>query len=78
MANIVTERMSMLLSNAMMGLLLVVGILYVFLSGRMAFWVAAGIPVSIMATLGIMAMMGLSLNMISTFALIIGLLALFG
>jgi multidrug efflux pump subunit AcrB len=54
-------------------LILVVGILYVFLSGRLALWVAAGIPVTLMATLGVMALMGLSLNLISMFALIMGL-----
>lgn len=72
-ALLVKERIGMLLTNGFTGLLLVVGILYIFLSGRLAFWVAAGIPISLFATLGIMAMMGLSLNLISMFALIMGL-----
>ena len=61
------------LAFMILGLLLVIVILYIFLSGRLAFWVAAGIPVSILATLGIMSMLGLSLNIISMFALIMGL-----
>ncbi|WP_101758616.1 efflux RND transporter permease subunit [Oceanicoccus sp. KOV_DT_Chl] len=72
-ALLVVERIGMLLSNGFTGLLLVIGILYIFLSGRLAFWVAAGIPISLMATLGIMSLMGLSLNLISMFALIMGL-----
>lgn len=72
-AYLVSERLGMLISNGLTGLLLVLGVLYLFLSGRLAFWVAAGIPISIMATFGLMAMMGLSLNMISMFAIIMGL-----
>jgi multidrug efflux pump subunit AcrB len=72
-AEMVRQRLSMLISNGLIGLLLVVGILYLFLSGRLAFWVAAGIPISLMATFGIMSFLGLSLNMISMFAIIMGL-----
>jgi len=49
---------------------LVVGILFLFLNARIALWVAAGIPVAMMATIGIMWLMGESINMISLFALI--------
>ncbi len=69
----VRERLSMLLWNGFMGLVLVLIVLYLFLNGRTAFWVAAGIPVSIFLTLGGMALFGLSLNMISMFAIIMGL-----
>lgn len=72
-AMLVVERIGMMLSNGLTGLLLVLAILYVFLSGRLAFWVAAGIPITLLATMGIMSLMGLSLNLISMFALIMGL-----
>jgi len=72
-ADAVTQRVDMLISNGASGLLLVLGALYIFLNGRIAFWVAAGIPVSILATLGCMYVMGLTLNMISMFAIIMGL-----
>ncbi len=72
-AMLVVERISMMLTNGLTGLLLVLAILYVFLSARLAFWVAAGIPISLLATMGIMSLMGLSLNLISMFALIMGL-----
>jgi multidrug efflux pump subunit AcrB len=72
-ADMVRERLSMLLWNGFVGLVLVLIVLYIFLNGRTAFWVAAGIPVAIFATIGGMAIFGLSLNMISMFAIIMGL-----
>jgi len=68
-----TQRVRMLLTNGASGLILVLAVLFVFLNGRVAFWVAMGIPISIMAALGGMAMLGLTLNMISMFAVIMGL-----
>lgn len=68
-----TQRVRMLVTNGAQGLVLVLVALYLFLNGRVAFWVAAAIPVSIMAALGGMALAGGSLNMISMFALIMGL-----
>jgi multidrug efflux pump subunit AcrB len=68
-----TQRVRMLLTNGFTGLLLVMAVLFLFLNGRVAFWVAMGIPISIMAALGGMAMLGMTLNMISMFAIIMGL-----
>lgn len=70
---LVSQRISLLLDNAISGLILVVLILYLFLNGRVAFWVALGIPVSFMATLMIMYLAGGSINMISLFGLIMAL-----
>jgi multidrug efflux pump subunit AcrB len=72
-AEAVSERIDMLLWNGLTGLLLVLGVLYLFLNGRIAFWVAAGIPISILAALGCMYLIGVTLNMISLFAVIMGL-----
>ena len=44
-ANLIQERISLLVRNGLGGLVLVVGVLFLFLSGRVAFWVATGIPV---------------------------------
>jgi multidrug efflux pump subunit AcrB len=68
-----TQRVRMLLSNGLGGLALVLVILFIFLNGRVAFWVAMGIPISIMATLGAMVVLDMTLNMISMFAIIMGL-----
>ncbi len=67
---LIDERISVLLVNGFGGLLLVVAILFIFLNGRAAFWVAAGIPVSFFATLVMMYLWGSSINMISLFGLI--------
>ncbi len=69
----IRQRIELLLRNGAGGLILVVAILYIFLTGRVAFWVAFGIPVSFMATLLILYFVGGSINMISLFGLIMAL-----
>lgn len=69
----ISARLTTLIDNGLMGLALVVGLLFLFLNARSAFWVAAGIPVAMMAAISIMYMAGLSINMVSLFGLIITL-----
>ena len=69
----ITDRLSILLDNGLLGLGLVVTLLFFFLNARTAFWVAAGIPVAMCAAIAIMYVGGLTLNMISLFGLIITL-----
>ncbi|MEP0068779.1 efflux RND transporter permease subunit [Pyruvatibacter sp.] len=69
-ADLVFDRIMLLVKNGVGGLLLVLAILFVFLNARVAFWVSAGIPVAMMATLAVMLATGQSINMISLFALI--------
>ena len=66
----VESRLTLLLDNGAVGLLLVLLTLFLFMSGRVAFWIAAGIPVIFLATLFVMKIAGGSINMISMFALI--------
>ncbi len=70
---LIQERISLLLRNGISGLILVVSVLFIFLNGRVAFWVATGIPVSLMAMLAILFLFGGSINMISLFAMIMAL-----
>ncbi len=70
---LIKDRIMLLLFNGGGGLILVVAILFLFLNARVAFWVAIGIPVSFMATLGVMWFAGGSINMISMFGLIMAL-----
>jgi len=70
---LIKERMDLLVSNGIGGLVLVVLILFIFLQGRVAFWVAIGIPISFMATLIVMYWLGGTINMISLFGLIMAL-----
>jgi multidrug efflux pump subunit AcrB len=70
-SQIISDRLNLLLTNGIAGLVLVVALLFLFLSARTAFWVAAGIPVAMLATFAMMFAAGLTLNMVSLFALII-------
>ncbi|MFV2093152.1 MAG: efflux RND transporter permease subunit, partial [Hyphomicrobiales bacterium] len=72
-ADRLSERIGLLIRNGLGGLILVLIILFVFLSARVAFWVALGIPVAMFATLAIMWITGQSINMVSLFALILTL-----
>ena len=67
---LVRERIVLLLKNGASGLLLVIAVLFLFLNGRVAFWVTVGIPVSFMAALAALFALGGSINMVSLFALI--------
>jgi len=69
-ANKIVQRINVLLYNGLTGMVLVLAILFLFLNGRIAIWVAAGIPASMMATFGVMWAVDLSINMLSMFALI--------
>lgn len=72
-AALVDGRLSLLINNGLVGLIVVLAVLFVFLDFRIAFWVAVGIPVAIGATLGLMMLTGQTLNMISMFALLMTL-----
>ncbi|MGC9420126.1 MAG: efflux RND transporter permease subunit, partial [Rhodovulum sp.] len=72
-AEYISGRLDILLQNGLMGLGLVLVLLFLFLNARTAFWVAAGIPVAMLATVALMYAFGLTINMISLFALIITL-----
>ncbi len=67
------QRLSLLLKNAFMGLVLVLLVLGLFLEFKLAFWVTMGIPVSFLGALLFLPLMGVTFNMISMFAFIIAL-----
>ena len=71
--SLIQQRIDLLLKNGVSGLLLVIIILYLFLNGRVAFWVAVGIPTSFMGALAVLYFSGGSINMVSLFALIMAL-----
>jgi multidrug efflux pump subunit AcrB len=72
-SEVISGRLELLLDNALTGLALVVTLLFLFLNARTALWVAAGIPVALFAAIALMYLGGLTINMISLFALIITL-----
>jgi hydrophobic/amphiphilic exporter-1 (mainly G- bacteria), HAE1 family len=66
----VVERLSLLSTNGLQGLALVFAVLLFFLGARLSFWVAFGLPVAFVTALVLLQTFGGSLNMISSFALI--------
>jgi multidrug efflux pump subunit AcrB len=66
-------RMSLLLKNGLLGLVLVFIVLGLFLEMRLAFWVMLGIPISFLGTFLFMPGFDVSLNMVSMFAFLIAL-----
>ncbi len=72
-ADLIAGRIALLLKNGALGLALVLLLLFLFLNARTAFWVAAGIPAAMLAAVALMWAAGMSLNMISLFALILAL-----
>ncbi len=67
----VDDRIDLMTRNGRTGLLLVFLSLAFFLSFRLSFWVAVGIPVSFLGTLIVMGLVGLTLNLITLFGLIV-------
>ncbi|MEM8654831.1 MAG: efflux RND transporter permease subunit [Pseudomonadota bacterium] len=72
-AEAISARLNILIDNAIVGLGLVICLLFLFLNARTAFWVAAGIPVALLAAIALMYLGGLTINMVSLFGLIITL-----
>ena len=64
------QRIDILMKNGVMGLVLVLIILFLFLNMRLAFWVAAGIPVSLLGAAGVLYLVGGTINMITLFGFI--------
>lgn len=73
---LVQSRIDLLIDNGITGIMIVLAVLFIFLTPQAAFWVAAGLPIAILGTLFIFYFVGGTINMISMFALImaIGLL----
>ncbi|ESP90840.1 efflux RND transporter permease subunit [Pseudoalteromonas luteoviolacea] len=71
--SLVKDRISLLISNAWQGLLLVFGVMWLFFSFKYAFWVVMGLPVSFLASFFLMLHFGISINMLSMVALLLAL-----
>ncbi len=71
LARFVQQRLSLLSRNALWGGLLVFGTLLILLTPRVAMWVTLGLIVSLLGTLAVMDLVGLSLNFLTMFGLIV-------
>ena len=69
--DILQQRLDMLTGNGIVGIILVLVALGLFLSLRLSFWVAWGIPSSFLGMFMIGTFFGLTINMISLFGMIV-------
>lgn len=65
------ERLSLLVENGILAILIVLGILTIFLEYRLAFWVMMGMTISFIGSLLVLPALGVSINMISMFAFLV-------
>lgn len=65
------QRTQLLLENAAVGILLVLGFLAVFLNIRLALWVSLGLPLSFLGMFIFAGLFGVTINVLSLFAMII-------
>ncbi len=70
-ARFVVQRLDLLSRNALQGGILVFVTLFLLLAPRVAFWVAIGLIVSLLAALAAMNILDMSLNFLTMFGLII-------
>ena len=64
------ERIDLMSQNGILGLILVVVLLGIFLNSRVAFWVAVGIPVSLLGMFFTLWVLGITINEMSLFGII--------
>ena len=73
MSSIVSDRLDLLATNGLQGLILVFLVMWLFFNLRLSFWVVMGLPVSFLGAFFIMPQIGYSLNMLTMVGLLIGL-----
>jgi len=69
----VRNKLEVLSSNALSGLLLVVVFLFIFLPGRIGIMASLSLPLAVMGTVGMMPSFGMNLDSITILALVIAL-----
>ncbi len=68
---ILQQRLDLLVRNGIFGLILVITALGFFLNLRLSFWVSAGIPFAFAGMFVVVSMIGITINLISLFGMII-------
>ncbi|MEM8901373.1 MAG: efflux RND transporter permease subunit, partial [Bacteroidota bacterium] len=70
-SEVLNQRIELLTENGLLGFALVIFFLALFLKVRLAFWVAVAIPVSFMGMFLVGYMLGVTINVISLFGMIL-------
>ena len=65
------NRLSVVISNGIGGVILVLAMLLLFLSGRVAFWVAFGMPFALLGCAALLPAFGITINMVSLAGLVL-------
>ncbi len=71
--DILKDRLNMLVTNGIQGLLLVFATMWLFFNVRISFWVAMGLPVSFLGAFVLVPHLGLSINMFTMVGLLMAL-----
>lgn len=71
LARFIRQRLDLMIRNARLGLILVLIALAFFLDLKVAFWVGAGLPIAFLGTFTAMYMLGVTINLLSLFGLIV-------
>ncbi|NBC25276.1 MAG: AcrB/AcrD/AcrF family protein [Bacteroidetes bacterium] len=66
-----SQRLSLLMENGLLAIIIVVIILALFLEYRLAFWVMMGMTISFIGAILFLPLIGLSINMISMFGFLV-------
>lgn len=69
----IKERLRILTSNGLQGLVLVFLVMWAFFNIRFSFWVAMGLPVSFLGSIFVMNLLGYSINMMTMVGLIVAI-----
>ncbi|MEO0917613.1 MAG: efflux RND transporter permease subunit, partial [Pseudomonadota bacterium] len=70
LADLVAERLTLIVENIAIGLVLVFATMWLFFSLREALWISAALPVSFLGSLFVMSVLGITINMITLIALL--------
>lgn len=73
MTSIIRDRLQMLVKNGLIGLVLVVLVMSLFFRPRFALWTAVALPVSFLGAFIVMAVLGLSVNMMTLVAMMMAI-----
>ncbi|WP_193175059.1 efflux RND transporter permease subunit [Oricola nitratireducens] len=69
----IRDRLQIITSNGIQGLVLVLVVMWLFFGFRFSFWVAMGLPVSFLGTIFAMQVFGLTINMMTMVALLVAI-----
>ena len=71
--SVIRDRLRILMTNGVQGLILVFLTMWLFFSFRYSFWITMGLPVSFLGSIFVMQLLGYTLNMITLVALLVAI-----